>query len=89
MLSISLCFKSEDEKVLNRIFNYAIVRYNSLTNQHKKRRYYTYNHSLDNFIFWRTSDDLVGETFISISLVNHDKAKSYITITKTDELGQD
>lgn len=88
VVSTSLWFKSEDEKILNRIFNYALVRYNTLTKQHKKRKYYAYNNSLENFIFWRTSDDLNGEIFIAISLVNN-KGKSCVVINKTDEFGQD
>lgn len=89
VISTSLWFKSEDEKMLNRIFNYALVRYNGLTNQHKKRKYYAYNNSLENFIFWRTFDDLNGEIFIAISLVNNNKGRSCVIINETDEFGQD
>lgn len=91
VLTTTLCFRSEDKKVLNRIFNYATVRYNNLTKQHKMRKYNTYNHRLENMIWWRTSDDLMNPTFIVITLLDdkNTQGTQYVAISKSKELGQD
>lgn len=91
VLLSSLCFKSEDKKILNRIFNYAVVRYNSLTKQHKVRAYDTHEHGLQYFIWWETYDDLMGSTCIVITLMydKNDHGKPYIAITKTKEIGEE
>ena len=76
---------------MNRIFNYATARYNNLRKQHKMRKYNTYNHRLENMIWWRTSDDLMNPTFIVITLLDdkNNKGTQYIAISKSKELGQD
>lgn len=91
VLMTELCFKSDDKKVLNRIFNYATVRINDLTKQHKQRKYNNYNHRLADDIWWGTPDKLGEITSIGIALINDKKNPyvQYLEIYKNKDLGAD
>ena len=52
VMMTTVAFKSKDEKIINRIFNYALTRINVLTKQNKKRTYDSYKHRLSTYVSW-------------------------------------